>query len=174
MATDRQRDILRIALQEHVLQFETFDKNSAWALGERLKITCEKAAVATAIEIAEALALHQRIARKHCNGPHMGITARHLDCASCGVGKLLRPSSPDGLLKRLQYDRDLMPSFQPLPCLVQRQRNQPPLAADPAAIARKPDAVVLHIATRLYVRLTTETPATCLQRRQVLRHLGSM
>ena len=51
MATDRQRDILRIALQEHVLQFETFDKNSAWALGERLKITCEKAAVATAIEI---------------------------------------------------------------------------------------------------------------------------
>ena len=51
MATARQRDILRIALQEHALQLETFDKNSAWALGERLKITCEKAAVATAIEI---------------------------------------------------------------------------------------------------------------------------
>jgi uncharacterized protein (UPF0303 family) len=51
MATDKQQDILRIAQQEQKLQFEAFDKASAWELGQRLKVTCEKAAMATTIEI---------------------------------------------------------------------------------------------------------------------------
>lgn len=51
MVSDRQRDIRCIARQEHILQFEAFDRASAWELGQRLKVTCEKGAVSTAIEI---------------------------------------------------------------------------------------------------------------------------
>lgn len=49
--TYRQQDIQRIALQEQALQFDAFDKTRAWDLGQRLKIACEQANVATTIEI---------------------------------------------------------------------------------------------------------------------------
>lgn len=51
MNTKRQEDIQRIVLQEQFLQFEAFDKASAWELGLRLKSACEKAAVFTTVEI---------------------------------------------------------------------------------------------------------------------------
>lgn len=51
MSTTRQEDIKRIARQEQVLQFSTFDKASAWVLGQRLKEACEAAQVATTIEV---------------------------------------------------------------------------------------------------------------------------
>lgn len=56
MNTRHQQDLQRIAYQEQVLQFATFDKSTAWELGQRLKSACEQAGVATAIEI--------RLARK--------------------------------------------------------------------------------------------------------------
>lgn len=51
MAINRQEDIQRIALQEQTLQFDRFDKTSAWELGARLKNACEEKGVATTIEI---------------------------------------------------------------------------------------------------------------------------
>jgi uncharacterized protein (UPF0303 family) len=51
MAINRQEDIQRIAFQEQSLQFDRFDKTSAWELGSRLKKACEEQGVATTIEI---------------------------------------------------------------------------------------------------------------------------
>ncbi|MDB5984847.1 MAG: hypothetical protein JWQ69_5862, partial [Pseudomonas sp.] len=51
MAINRQEDIQRIALQEQSLQFDRFDKTSAWELGTRLKKACEEQGAATTIEI---------------------------------------------------------------------------------------------------------------------------
>jgi uncharacterized protein (UPF0303 family) len=51
METKRQEDIQRIALQEQALQFDSFDKTSAWELGTRLKKACEDRRIATTIEI---------------------------------------------------------------------------------------------------------------------------
>ena len=51
MSTYRQQDLQRIVVQEERLQFDAFDKSTAWELGSRLKDACEAAAVATTIEI---------------------------------------------------------------------------------------------------------------------------
>jgi uncharacterized protein (UPF0303 family) len=44
-------DLERLALQEALLQFDTFDQASAWTLGSLLKTRCEEAGVALAIEV---------------------------------------------------------------------------------------------------------------------------
>lgn len=51
MNTERQKDILQIAKQEQLLQFDRFDKASAWELGQRLKAACEAQSAAATIEI---------------------------------------------------------------------------------------------------------------------------
>ncbi|WP_455923705.1 heme-degrading domain-containing protein [Pseudomonas putida] len=51
MPHDRQADLLRITLQEQLLQFAAFDKTTAWTLGTCLKQACEAAQVATTIEV---------------------------------------------------------------------------------------------------------------------------
>ncbi|MDB6145837.1 MAG: hypothetical protein JWP80_4881 [Pseudomonas sp.] len=51
MAIKRQEDVQRIARQEQTLQFDRFDKTSAWELGTRLKNACEEKGVATTIEV---------------------------------------------------------------------------------------------------------------------------
>lgn len=44
-------DLARLALQEQLLQFDAFDRNTAWTLGSRIKALSEAAGVAMVIEI---------------------------------------------------------------------------------------------------------------------------
>ena len=50
MAIDQ--DIERVALQEKLLQFESFDSRTAWEIGNRLKAAAEERGVAVAIDIS--------------------------------------------------------------------------------------------------------------------------
>lgn len=51
MDTDRKEDLRRIAHQEKVLQFESFDKTNVWSLGLALKAASEALGVSTTIEV---------------------------------------------------------------------------------------------------------------------------
>jgi uncharacterized protein (UPF0303 family) len=46
-----EKDLERIALQEERLQFHSFDANTAWAMGTRLRATAETRGLAVAIDI---------------------------------------------------------------------------------------------------------------------------
>jgi uncharacterized protein (UPF0303 family) len=47
-----EQDIERVALQEKLLQFESFDSRAAWEIGTRLKAAAEERGVAVAIDIS--------------------------------------------------------------------------------------------------------------------------
>ncbi|WPP01942.1 heme-degrading domain-containing protein [Pseudomonas sp. HR96] len=51
MTREIAEDLQCIARQEQLLQFPSFDHASAWDLGQRLKLACEAAQVATTIEV---------------------------------------------------------------------------------------------------------------------------
>ncbi|MFJ3485901.1 heme-degrading domain-containing protein [Pseudomonas sp. NPDC090202] len=51
MDSARREDIRRISLQEQTLQFDSFNKNTAWELGTLLKNASEQQGVAVTIEI---------------------------------------------------------------------------------------------------------------------------